>query len=44
MDGGFGDDVRVQAVAEVDRVNVVAGAKLACNQQDEIPTERRSAI
>lgn len=23
MDGGFGDDVRVEAVAEVDRVDVV---------------------
>jgi len=30
VDGGLGDDVGVQAVAEVDRVNVVTGAKLAC--------------
>lgn len=31
---GFGDDVGVQAVTEVDGVNVIAGAKLACAQQD----------
>jgi hypothetical protein len=30
VDGGFGDDVGVKAVAEVDGVDVVAGAKLAC--------------
>jgi hypothetical protein len=30
VDGGFGDDVGVQAVAEIDRVDVVTGAKLAC--------------
>lgn len=30
MDGGFGDDVCVQAVAQINRVDVVAGAKLAC--------------
>ena len=30
MNGGLGDDVGVQAVAEVDRVDVVTGAKLAC--------------
>jgi hypothetical protein len=30
MDGGFGDDVGVEAVAEVDGVDVVTGAKLAC--------------
>lgn len=30
MNGGLGDDVGVEAVAEVDGVNVVAGAKLAC--------------
>jgi hypothetical protein len=30
VDGGFGDDVGVEAVAKVDRVDVVAGAKLAC--------------
>lgn len=29
VDGGFGDDVGVQAVAEVDWVDVVAGAILA---------------
>lgn len=33
MDSGFGDDVGVQAVTEIDRVNVVAGAKLACADQ-----------
>lgn len=30
MNGGLGDDVGVQAVAEVDGVDVVTGAKLAC--------------
>jgi hypothetical protein len=30
VNGGLGDDVGVQAVAEVDGVDVVAGAKLAC--------------
>lgn len=30
MDGGFGDDVGVEAVAKINRVDVVAGAKLAC--------------
>ena len=30
VDGGFGNDVCVQAVAEVDGVDVVTGAKLAC--------------
>ena len=30
MDSGFGDDVGVQAVAEVDGVDVIAGANLAC--------------
>lgn len=30
VDGGLGDDVGVEAVAEVDGVNVVAGAKSAC--------------
>ena len=30
VDGGLGDDVRVEAVAKVDGVDVVAGAKLAC--------------
>jgi hypothetical protein len=30
MDGGFGDDVGVETVAEVDGVDVVTGAKLAC--------------
>jgi hypothetical protein len=29
VDGSFGDDVGVEAVAEVDRVDVIAGAKLA---------------
>jgi hypothetical protein len=29
MYGGFGDDVGVEAVTEVDGVDVVAGAKLA---------------
>lgn len=33
MDSGFGDDVGVQAVTEIDRVDVVAGAKLACADQ-----------
>jgi len=27
MDGDFGDDVRVQPVAEIDGVNIVAGEK-----------------
>lgn len=27
MDSGFGDDVGVQAVAQVDRVDVIAGEK-----------------
>lgn len=36
MDSGFGDDVGVQAVAKVDRVDVVAGAELACAQQGAI--------
>lgn len=27
MDSGFGDDVGVQAVAKVDRVDVIAGGK-----------------
>jgi hypothetical protein len=30
VDSGFGDDVCVQAVAEIDGVDVVAGAELAC--------------
>ena len=30
VNGGLGDDVGVEAVAEVDGVNVVAGAKSAC--------------
>lgn len=30
MDSGFGDDVGVEAVAEVDRVDVVTITKLAC--------------
>lgn len=34
MDGSLGDNVGVQAVAEVDRVDVVAGAELACAQQN----------
>jgi hypothetical protein len=29
VNGGFGNDVGVEAVAEVDRVDVVTGAKLA---------------
>lgn len=33
MDSGFGDDVGVQAVAEIDGVDVVTGAKLACADQ-----------
>lgn len=33
MDGGLGDDVGVQAVAEIDGVDVVTGAKLACADQ-----------
>jgi len=33
VDGGLGDDVGVQAVAEIDGVNVVTGAKLACADQ-----------
>lgn len=34
MYGGLGDDVGVQAVAKIDGVDVVTGAKLACAQQD----------
>jgi hypothetical protein len=30
VNGGLGDDVGVQAVAEVNRVDVITGAKLAC--------------
>jgi hypothetical protein len=30
VNGGFGDDVGVEAVTQVDGVDVVAGAKLAC--------------
>ena len=30
MDGGFRDDIGVEAVAEIDGVDVIAGAKLAC--------------
>jgi len=33
VDGGLGDDVGVQAVAEIDGVDVVTGAKLACADQ-----------
>ena len=33
MDSGFGDDVCVQAVAEVDGVDVVTGARLASASQ-----------
>jgi hypothetical protein len=33
VDSGFGDDVGVQAVTEIDGVDVVAGAKLACADQ-----------
>jgi hypothetical protein len=33
MDSGFGNDVGVEAVTEVDGVDVVAGAKLALGQQ-----------
>ena len=29
MDGGFGDDVGVQAIAKVDGVDIVAGVNLA---------------
>lgn len=32
MDGGFGDDVGVEAVAEVDGVDVVTGAELVSMQ------------
>jgi hypothetical protein len=38
--GSFGDDVGVQAVAKVDRVDVVAGAKLASIQQYRSRTRR----
>lgn len=31
VDGGFGDEVRVQAVAEVDRVDVVTVKKFAAS-------------
>jgi hypothetical protein len=34
VDSGFGDNVGVQAVAKIDGVDVVAGAKLACVDQD----------
>ena len=33
MNGGLRNDVRVEAVAKVDGVDVVAGAKLACADQ-----------
>lgn len=33
MDGGLRDDVGVQAVAEIDGVDVVTGAKLECVDQ-----------
>lgn len=39
MDGGFGDNVGIEAVAEVDGVDVVAGAKLACEQSRDIRAE-----
>jgi hypothetical protein len=41
MDGGLGDDVGVEAVTEVDGVDVVAGAKLEC--ADRIAASRGSA-
>jgi hypothetical protein len=34
VDSGFGDDVCVEAVAEIDGVDVVAGVKLACASWD----------
>lgn len=37
MDSGFGNDVGVQAVAEIDGVDVVAGAKLACASREHQP-------
>ena len=38
VDSGFGDDVGVEAVAQVDRVDVVAGAKLASIEQVDAPS------
>ena len=34
MNSGFGDDVCVETIAEVDRVDVVTVTNLACVQQD----------
>ena len=33
VDGGFGDDIGVEAVAEIDGVDIVTGAKLACVEE-----------
>jgi hypothetical protein len=44
MYGSFGDDVGVEAVTEIDRVDVVAVAELACACQNVFldPTRRNS--
>jgi hypothetical protein len=43
VDGGFGDDVCVQAVTEIDGVDVVAGAILAC-AQERVPSKARTTL
>jgi hypothetical protein len=42
MYGGFRYDVGVEAVAEIDGVNVVAGAKLACVELQKREELRRA--
>lgn len=44
MDGGFGDDVGVEAVAKIDGVDVVAGAKLACAQMRSVVVRCKQAL
>ena len=41
---GFGDNVGVEAVAEVDGVDVVAGAKLACARRPRCTPQRRRRV
>lgn len=38
VDSGFGNDVGVQTVAEIDGVDVIAGAKLACAEDGSAPS------
>jgi hypothetical protein len=41
--GSFGDDVGVEAVTEIDRVDVIAAAKLACVLEDDACLDSRAA-